>query len=522
MVPSDLVDDLDPEMTPGLRNRIMQAIPGGGKVNPHDVYVVPEISGQARYTAYVDCVENARCALLERVFYHQVDGVFKAPPAPKPAGVAAALQSFSSALKRHIKRLTPVPLLDYPELAYRGRKLIMYLEAAKLVARRGSQRRDAFLSTFVKFEKLLNGLKRVVPRVIQPRRPAYNVAVGRYMRQLEHFLYHDIDSVYGRPTVMKGKNADERGALMAEQWARYRDPAALGLDASRFDQHISEALLKWEHSIYDMYYNDPELRKLLSWQLKNKGFVRCGDGGIKYEVAGGRCSGDMNTACGNCLIACGALYSLLTQLGCVHHGKHTSVSVFDDGDDMVLIGERKDLERIASAVPGHFGNLGLVMKIEPLVSTLEQVTFCQCQPVNDGKRWRMVRQISASLSKDAVLMGLPLNGDCLSHQLYAIGECGMALTAGLPVLQEYYQAMIRGGKPGGTGNEKLLESGFYRLSRGMDPKFQPVSSAARVSFYYAFGITPDLQVALEKYYMTRNIDIRGPPTLDEQPRILGL
>lgn len=522
MVPSGLVDALDPEVNPDLRNRFMQTIPSSGKVNPHDVYIVPEISGQARYTAYADNVENARCALLERVFYHEIGGVFAQPPAPKPAGVAAALSAFTQELKRHVKRLTPVPLLEFPELAYRGRKLIMYLEAAKVVARRGSRRRDAFLSTFVKFEKLLNGLKRVVPRVIQPRRPVYNVAVGRYMRQLEHFLYHDIDSLFGKPTVMKGRNADERGKLMAEQWARYKDPAALGLDASRFDQHISVALLKWEHYIYDLYYRDPELRELLSWQLLNKGFVRCGDGGIRYAVDGGRCSGDMNTACGNCLIACASLYSLLVQLGFAKSRKDTAVSLFDDGDDMVIIGERKDLELIANEVPAHFSKLGLVMKIEPIVSVLEQVSFCQCQPVFDGDRWRMVRVISASLSKDAVLMGLPLNGDSLSYQLYAIGECGMALTAGLPVLQEYYQAMIRGGKPGGRVTEKLVESGFYRLSRGMDPKFKPVSQAARVSFYYAFGITPDLQVALEKYYMTRDIQIRGPATLDEQPRVLGI
>jgi len=38
------------------------------------------------------------------------------------------------------------------------------------------------------------------------------------------------------------------------------------------------------------------------------------------------------------------------------------------------------------------------------------------------------------------------------------------------------------------------------MSAGMDGKWVDVSTEARVSFFSAFGVTPDEQVALEEYY----------------------
>lgn len=469
-----------------------------GRMPSHDLYVLPYLTGQKEYVSCRACLENVRTALLERVFYHEIrPSVFEAPAIPTSGQIGRLLEPFLKRLRYKVNRLTPVPLLEYPSRTYRGRKLALYQRAAEVVASRGSARSDASLSTFLKHEKLPVGRKRVVPRVIQPRKPEYNVAVGRYLHQLEHFLYRDVDAVYGRPTIMKGYNAFQQGAMFSREWARYRVPAALGLDASRFDQHVSVPLLRWEHAVYDLYYRSSELRHLLCWQLLNKGYVRVGDGFVKYSVHGGRCSGDMNTAMGNCLDMCALVYGLLAKLG-LTRASCTAVSLFNNGDDCVLIGELGDIRRVEKAVVEHFTLAGFVMKVEPVVTVLEQVSFCQTNPVYDGSEWRMVRDPRVSASKDATLLGRQFaEYPLLSSQLHAIGSCGLALASGMPILQQYYKTMRQSGSPGKGVDERFYSSGFYQLSRGLEARVVQVSDAARVSFARAFGIVPDLQVALE-------------------------
>ena len=331
--------------------------------------------------------------------------------------------------------------------------------------------------------------------------------------QLEHFLYRDIDSVYGRPTVMKGYNAYQQGAYFATEWARYRSPRALGLDASRFDQHVSVPVLRWEHGVYDLYYRSPELRRLLQWQLRNRGFVRTADATFRYSVRGGRCSGDMNTAMGNCLVMCALVYGLLAELG-LTRSSGTRVSLFNNGDDCVLIGECGDIAAIEQRVAGHFSRAGFVMKVEPIVDVLERVSFCQTNPVYDGSDWRMVRDPRVSLSKDVTLLSHVFAVQPrLSAQLNAIADCGLALTGGLPVLQQYYTALKCPGRARGV-DERFYASGFYQLSRGLVARVRRITSEARVSFARAFGIPPDLQIAIENDLQSM-IPLRLGPVHDQ-------
>lgn len=504
VVPIDLCNLLAPGPSSRAAGRSLAPLLASGKTKSNDVYVLPFLPGIKRFGSFTSSVVNARCALLERVFYHEIEGVFSAPREPTAPEVSGVLGPFTKLLSHRVNRLTPVPLAEYPASAYRGRKLKLYEKAAAVVAKRGVLRTDSFLNTFIKHEKLPMSAKRVVPRVIQPRRPEYNVSVGRYLHQLEHFLYRDIDSVFGYPTVMKGYNAFQLGSFVAKAWSQYREPACLGLDASRFDQHITHPLLLWEHGVYDLYYRSAELRRLLQWQLDNHGYVRCGDGGIKYRVRGGRCSGDMNTAMGNCLVMCATVHGLLASLGLTTRNR-TKVRLFNNGDDCVLIGERSDIDLIVSAVPKWCGRVGLVMKVEPVVRSLELVSFCQCQPVYDGHLWRMVRAVDASLTKDATLLDKFHATSALSAQLEAIGCCGLALTRGLPVLQAYYTAMRRGRKAGGPVDPRFYETGFYRLSKGLVAGTSGITPEARVSFARAFGVVPDLQEALESYF--NNLDL---------------
>jgi len=473
---------------------------GRGAVRERPLFLLDQAHVRAVFCSATDTVTNALTALYERVYYHCVDGVFSVPYKPSYGSVSALLKPFTMAMRGCVVPSTPLSWMDFPSRYYVGRRLASYTLALDRLLSGGFKRSYSKLRSFLKHEKLPLGTKRIVPRLIQPRAPEYNIVVGCYIRHLEHKLYHDISHVFGdHPVVMKGYNAYQVGEFFHEAWDTYHDPVALGLDASRFDQHINPALLEWEHQHYTRHYpGDGRLKAYLHLQKVNSGWIRCPDGVLKYSVDGGRCSGDMNTALGNCLIMCGAVYSLCYG---IHHRLPRRVRVFDNGDDCVIIGERDDVTLIRDAVVPFFDTLGLVMKVEPLVSRLEAVSFCQTQPVYDGQKWRMVRDPRLCLSKDVTFLNRTFASIGLSAQLHAIAECGLALTGGLPIMQAFYTSLPRGHKRVcGPIDPRFYDTGMFMMARGLAPHCAPVSTEARVSFWRAFGITPDLQMAIEADY----------------------
>lgn len=514
-VPTRVSGTLQSEINRGtVRRRLDFLRTYKGKERARALYRIPYPAPGPRYTSFADTLENARCALLERVFYHEIGGVFTVPIVPDGAVVRDLLGNFRKRLSFLASPLTPVTLSAFAGKYYRGQRFKTYDRAAREVSVRGPRIKDSYLATFLKHEKIPVLSKRAVPRVIQPRHPRYNAQVGCYLRPLEHILYRDIARLFGRPTVMKGFNAERTGEMIAASWQSFTKPVGLGLDASRFDQHVSATLLKWEHTVYELYYPGHELlRRLLSWQVCNRGFVRVPGGTLQYTVEGGRCSGDMNTALGNCLIMCASVYSLLEKLGFATRHK-TRVHLYNNGDDCVLIGEEGDILRVREAVVSHFDALGFVMKVEPIVRVLEELVFCQTQPVYDGVKWRMVRDPRVCLSKDLYVADRVCAYRHLKAQLYAIGSCGLSLTGGLPVLQEFYYSLQRHGSKGKAVDHNFLESGFMRLSYGMTESYRLVTDVARVSFCRAFGIVPDLQIAMERAYHSV-VPVLGTPRYGE-------
>lgn len=235
---------------------------------------------------------------------------------------------------------------------------------------------------------------------------------------------------------------------------------AIGLDASRFDQHVSVQALEWEHSVYNRLFRSDELRDLLKWQLKNTGFARANDGMIKYTVEGGRMSGDMNTALGNCLIMCAMVWSYMqTKLGPT--GKPIHFEFIDNGDDVVLFLEKRDLHRIEDLAE-WFGEMGFEMKIEEPVYEIEEIEFCQMHPIEvEPGVYTMVRTYPNAIAKDCICM----NPQNFRQWLYAVGECGLAITSGVPVYEAFYQAFKAKGKKGhAESSVHLQDSGFFRLS----------------------------------------------------------
>jgi hypothetical protein len=359
---------------------------------------------------------------------------------------------------------------------------------------------------FVKGEFINGDVKNdPAPRAIQPRHPRYNAALGVYIQPLEGRVYRALARLCGGPTVMKGYNADQTGKILATAWSEFNSPVGIGMDASRFDQHVSVEALRFEHSVYLGAYKAhtsqrqlQELEELLQYQVENRGVSRLPEANVRYEVQGNRMSGDMNTALGNCILMC-----LMVRQYCSE--RSIKFRLLDNGDDATVIVEECDAERYLAEVKPWFLKMGFTMKVEAPVRILEQVEFCQTHPVLVDGHYRMVRNPTTALSKDttwktpAFTRHGAIDERAARAWLRAVGQCGMSLCSGIPVMQAFYSHLIEAGvtskKVQGHGDG---QSGFERMAMGLRRGPRPVTAATRHSFWLAFGILPDVQVCLEK------------------------
>ncbi len=446
---------------------------------------------------------------MERVYFVEGPDGLQAPPKPIDGAFGCLTKGFSSEFLKHAGNHSPITREQFL-MYYKGRKASIYADAVESLSQSPISRRDARLKTFVKAEKL-NLDKKIdpAPRVIQPRSPRYNVELGVYLRPFEHKAFAAIAKVFGEPTVFKGYNLEEQARLMRDKWEKYQNPVAVGLDASRFDQHVSVEALEFEHSLYNQVFrHDRKLKRLLKWQIENEGIGFAHDGIIKYKKRGCRMSGDMNTSLGNCIIMCALIHQLSREL-------NVKLSLANNGDDCVVICERSDVVDITSQIPTFFGRFGFKMAIEPVVDVFEKIEFCQTQPVFDGEKYIMVRNPKTSMSKDVTCVLALRTAANFKEWMTSVSDCGLALTGGIPVLQSFYSCLNLGARKSGlTTKGHFVESGLAYHARNMNRVYANPTPEARVSFYLAFGIVPDLQESLESYYNSVKPDFDEPSPID--------
>lgn len=476
------------------------------------VYRLSGLSSRLLYGVHNNNRTNIVRAVMERVFFVTLDGV--QVRTPLPAADAFDLP-FLTLFRKQVVRGSPVlTRVTYEQFVgmYTGRRKAVFERAWQSLCIQGVCKRDAGIKAFVKAEKVKltkdewDFFLDPAPRLIQPRDPRYNVELGRFIKPLERPLYEAISRVWGGPTVMKGYNADETGEHLATMSRAFGEGwCAVPADAKRFDQHVSATALKYEHSFYAAFYRDTErleLLRLLSWQLRNTGRAFAADGKVTYTVPGNRMSGDMNTALGNCVLMCAMIWAFCKE-------RNIPARLANNGDDCVTFMPRRFEARYRAEFPGYMAKLGFTMVMEPTVYELEKVEFCQANPVmvGDGK-YRMVRNPAASLAKDATsVLGLTC-GSMLQQHLTTLGQCGLALNSGVPILQSYFSALIRaGGGVQGKGTHSLYENGMFHLARRMSAEARAPTPQTRVSFYRAFGITPDDQLRREAWYDDWTMDI---------------
>lgn len=438
-------------------------------------------------------VDTLACALLERAYFCKVEGEFTEPPPVQTVVVRGRLDGIRDEIVRNIGSFAPVSYDEFVDM-YKGPKKLCYERAVASIIDKPISVHDARAKAFVKREKC-NVTK--APRVIQPRDPRYGAALGRYIKPVEKIIYASMSRLIdGDKIVSKGLNLDGVGALIESKWRKFRDPVAVGLDATKFDMHCSVPILKWEHSVYNGIFRSPELAKLLSWQLHNKGSGYAPDGKVRYEIEGRRLSGDMNTSCGNCLIMCCIVIWYCRNL-------NIKYDLINNGDDCVVFMERSSLMAFQSNLVETFIEFGYRIVCEEPVYVLEQIEFCQMHPVFIDDSYRMVRNPKIAIEKDGFCVTTLQHGRSFGDWAAGVADGGKVGCSGIPVMQAFYHFLGADYKVDETLREN---SGMARLQRGMTGGNVEVSEETRYSYFLAFGVTPDAQVELEDWFTTSSWD----------------
>jgi len=115
----------------------------------------------------------------------------------------------------------------------------------------------------------------------------------------------------GSLTYAAGENRDYAGGWMDYVLDKQKRPEFFFTDFSKYDGHISQALLAIISLIYKYLYNSKDCLNMLYTQFLTEGNVLCHEGSFYYKVFGTRKSGDPNTTVDNSFL------NALMQLWCL-------------------------------------------------------------------------------------------------------------------------------------------------------------------------------------------------------------
>ncbi len=181
------------------------------------VWQISSINPGLEFGVHDNCLTNLLRGVRERVFAVETEGGLVTPPRPDPGIFECALTSFERLLSKECAVTTPWTDEEFLS-TYEGRRRTIYEAAIASLATRPVNRRDAYSSAFLKAEKIPFYMKPdPAPRLIHPRSPRYNAAVGVYIKKIEHRVYDAVNRVWRghAPTILKGYNAAQVGAYMA-------------------------------------------------------------------------------------------------------------------------------------------------------------------------------------------------------------------------------------------------------------------------------------------------------------------
>lgn len=446
------------------------------------VRIVPPVYGLWHCFTHTNCICNDTIACTNRVIGRV--------PLPTADGVVQ--------LGRMVRRLWPLrhftPLSLEESLAtFKGTKNKVYLKAYLSLLVEPVSIKDSRIKAFVKAERFDPADKENPdPRMIQARDPRYNLCLAKYLRPIEHAVYGL--QRHGMPVIVKCMNPRQRAELVMKRWAQFDDPVCFSLDCSRWDKHVSAEVLQVEHDFYrSCFPGEFELSKLLEWQMDN---ICTTSNRLRYRVRGGRMSGDMNTAVGNCVLMVAMVFVAMAILNVKRF------EVVDDGDDCLVLVERSELMRLTTALPQVFLSFGQELKIENIASSVQDIVFCQGKIVLGADGWTFARNWRKVLSQSCCGTKHWNDPNMVRPMFGLIGDCENAVHRGIPILQAF-ATRLRELSCGYRCRLQHLDSSYqYRISNYQLGDINSlvageVTWEARAVFEKAFGVDPSTQIAIE-------------------------
>jgi len=439
------------------------------------------------------CNHNEVCALLKRSL------------GPTPLSAESARGPVMAAFRR-IRRVCARygdarwGLRETAE-SYGGSLRRRYLEAERSLMLDGPiSSKDYMLRAFLKAEKV-QYFKLQKPRMIFPRSPRYNLMLASWLKPFEHWLWGNLKSVGTRGVprsrvVAKGLSPRGRAGLIARKFSAIRDCVVFEVDGKAFEAHLDVWQLVQEHACYAAAYpGDRDLMRLLAKQLRNFGVTSCG---VRFSRPGGRASGDYNTGMGNSLVMLAVVDAVMRIIG---------VSQFDslvDGDNALIFIPRRDCQEVVQRFgPTALECSGHEMVLERPVDHLEGVRFGQSAPVRTQFGWTMVRDwrkvLSGGTSSHANLNEPKFAG----RYLHGVALCEASLARGVPILGKWAESLRRNTERFGCAGVWDHLRDYQVLGVRLDgalsnTRYVEPSMGARESFCLAFGVPPDVQLAMER------------------------
>lgn len=371
---------------------------------------------------------------------------------------------------------------------YTGAKRQRYEMAKMDYDLNGLSEKDAYVKAFIKDENQHpKTCAEKQPRIVQSRGYAFALTFGQHLEQIEHQVYGQkgwSKSKERLPVFGKGHSPLKRGSVIKQKMKQFVDCEVTMFDLTAFDSTIKTGLLKAVHKVYKHCSSDEEFAWLMEQQLTTTGFTK----DFAYFVGdGGRCSGDFDTSVGNALIM-----AMCLELYCRKQG--WEFDMYCDGDDTLLFTERGVLNH--DDISRFYRDLGMILRVEGVAHEIEQINWCQCHPVFVRGKYRMVpnpwKRVSHSLSSPKMC----------GPYMRALALAETQINNGVPILGAFAQLLDRSSQGFVPGT--LEQSQIYQYKNALrsfgksDNRTQvPISEETRLSYFKAFGITAEEQIAFE-------------------------
>jgi len=378
------------------------------------------------------------------------------------------------------RRKTPNEVIDHKNAPASKRR---YERAFANLAKDGPKEGHDRVAAFVKCEKWPESSLLVKPpRLIQYRSFEFCAELSTWVLAIEEELWKSTKG--GVPIFAKGMNSFAVAKMMVDAMSQYEDPVFVLADHSKFDSCV---MRRWKRALKKFFVaafpGEERLGELLDMMMSNRAWTKSG---VKYTCTAREMSGEYTTSVDANLVN----YSVLSDVfRFVRH--HSGLN----GDDSWTVLERRDLAKVDLS-PSVWKRYGFKTTWK-VVDVLEEVEFCQCQPVEIREGlWRMVRTPRRAISRSMISVKR-YQGEAWKRLVRSMGMSELACADGVPVLQAWGDAMLRAAGPVKELDREI--SYRARLESTLRPAVVNVTEVARASFERAFDMDADEQRYIESW-----------------------